>query len=373
MKKINIGPIILQKRKERDITQEELAQYMGVSKPAVSKWESGQSYPDILLLPLLAAYFNMSVDDLLGYEAQMAPQDARKLYRRLAEAFANQPFDEVYGECGEYIKTYYSCWYLLLLMAQLLINHAMLAGSPDRTNAIIREAAGLLERVERESGDAMLARQALALRAYCQLALQRPAEVIDLLDKEEEASFSAEVLLAKAYAMKGRTDKAKTLLQSSLYRNLAGIFAALPDLMTLYADDPDKTEMCLQRVLAVGSVFALEDMQPSLYFTMYLTAAALFAAQGRKERALDMLETYGNLIARRDLFPLKLHGDAFFDLLEPYLESLSLGAFAPRSDKVIWKDMRDIVVQHPSFQCLAAEPRYIKLVEKLRHLKEDVQ
>lgn len=53
-------------RREMGITQEQLAQAMGVTNQAVSKWESGQSYPDITLLPRLAAYFRVTVDELLG-------------------------------------------------------------------------------------------------------------------------------------------------------------------------------------------------------------------------------------------------------------------------------------------------------------------
>ena len=60
MNELNINKCIIQKRKEKGITQEELAEYIGVSKAAVSKWESGQSYPDISLLPELAAFFNVS-------------------------------------------------------------------------------------------------------------------------------------------------------------------------------------------------------------------------------------------------------------------------------------------------------------------------
>lgn len=52
-------------RKEKGITQDELANYIGVSKASVSKWETGQSYPDIAFLPQLAAYFNISVDELI--------------------------------------------------------------------------------------------------------------------------------------------------------------------------------------------------------------------------------------------------------------------------------------------------------------------
>lgn len=55
-------------RREKGITQEELASVLGVSNQAVSKWESAQCCPDITLLPELAKYFNVSVDKLLGYE-----------------------------------------------------------------------------------------------------------------------------------------------------------------------------------------------------------------------------------------------------------------------------------------------------------------
>ena len=49
MKEINVGKMIILKRKEKKITQDELAKYIGVSKAAISKWETGQSYPDITL------------------------------------------------------------------------------------------------------------------------------------------------------------------------------------------------------------------------------------------------------------------------------------------------------------------------------------
>jgi len=55
-------------RKQKGITQEELAQVLGVTNQSVSKWESGSCCPDIQLLPELANYFEVSVDELLGYK-----------------------------------------------------------------------------------------------------------------------------------------------------------------------------------------------------------------------------------------------------------------------------------------------------------------
>ena len=77
MKEINIARTIINKRKEKGLTQEELASYIGVSKAAVSKWEIGQRYPDITFLPQLATFFNISIDELMGYEPQMSKEDKR--------------------------------------------------------------------------------------------------------------------------------------------------------------------------------------------------------------------------------------------------------------------------------------------------------
>lgn len=367
MQTIHIGTNIARLRKEKGITQEELANYLGVSKPAVSKWESGQSYPDILLLPHLAAYFNRTIDDLLGYEAQMTAEEVKNLYIRLADAFAAEPFDTVYARCEEAIQSYYACFRLLFAMAQLLVNHASLAGTPDRAASVYREASGLFQRVERESGDAVLARQALLMRALCSLTLGQPVEAIDLLGEIEESPLSGDQLLAKAYTMRGEAGKAKDVLQKYLYQNVAGMFGAFPDLMACYADQPEKIDVCLQKALALGDAFDLREMHPGLYFTLYLTAAALYTSLHQNDRALDLLEAYVDLLSRKDIFPLKLKGSAFFDRLEPYFQTLNLGTNVPRSNTLICRDLKATVTGNPAFENLKDENRFRQIVRRLEH------
>ena len=63
---ILIGDNLKELRKKKNNTQEDLAGFLTVSINAVSKWERGECYPDIELLPKIAAYYDVSVDDLLG-------------------------------------------------------------------------------------------------------------------------------------------------------------------------------------------------------------------------------------------------------------------------------------------------------------------
>lgn len=63
----NIGSKIKKLRRQKNISQEVLAQYLGISFQAVSKWESGQNMPDITLIPALASFFGISTDELFDY------------------------------------------------------------------------------------------------------------------------------------------------------------------------------------------------------------------------------------------------------------------------------------------------------------------
>lgn len=67
MKK-NFSNVFKDLRKQREMTQEQIAEVLGVSCQAISKWETNSSYPDILLLPVIADYFGVSVDCLLGHD-----------------------------------------------------------------------------------------------------------------------------------------------------------------------------------------------------------------------------------------------------------------------------------------------------------------
>lgn len=65
---MRIHEIIREKRLEQKMTQEQLAEKLGVSAPAVNKWEKGVSYPDITILPPLARLLGVDLNTLLSFQ-----------------------------------------------------------------------------------------------------------------------------------------------------------------------------------------------------------------------------------------------------------------------------------------------------------------
>jgi len=79
-----IGKNIKRLRQAKNITQDKLAEYIGVSTPAVSKWERGETLPDIALVLPLASYFDVSTDELLGFNAAA---NAAEIQKRITEYY----------------------------------------------------------------------------------------------------------------------------------------------------------------------------------------------------------------------------------------------------------------------------------------------
>ncbi len=127
MNQINLSENIIRLRKQRKMTQEEIADHLGVTKASVSKWENGLSLPDILLLPQIASLFDVSVDELIGYMPQLSKEQIQKIYSEKAAEFAEKPFEEVIEEVRAVTRKYYSCYPFLITVCLLYANHYTLA------------------------------------------------------------------------------------------------------------------------------------------------------------------------------------------------------------------------------------------------------
>lgn len=92
---IKIAENLQMLRKEKGITQEEFAEIVGVTSQSVSKWELGMSCPDITMLPKIAEFYQVSVDELLGYKSNSSLNSIYLDVKDYVKSSSN-PFDAIY-------------------------------------------------------------------------------------------------------------------------------------------------------------------------------------------------------------------------------------------------------------------------------------
>lgn len=96
---IEIGKTVRELRRRDGRTQDDLAQALGVSPQAVSRWEQGGAYPDMELIPSIANYFGVSIDELFGYENDREKKVDETVKRLRDMNFKNNGVDINITEC----------------------------------------------------------------------------------------------------------------------------------------------------------------------------------------------------------------------------------------------------------------------------------
>lgn len=362
MKEINIGKTITVLRKEKGISQDVLADFLGVSKAAVSKWETGQSYPDITLLPKISTYFNTTVDTLLDYKPQMTKEEIRVLYEGFTERFTKEPFDKVYEDTQAVIKEYYSCYQLILQIGALYLNYSNIADA-DIKDKVISEANKQFIRVKNESNDVDLVKQAQSLEVTSLLMLNKPNEIIELLGDSIPMLISSETLRASAYMMVGKPEKAKYVTQVASYQYLLALTEQLIAYLSFCTDDIEVFTEVYNRVSNLAESFHLEKLHPTMLMNVQLVAAQCWLGFGEEEQALDILEQYTNLVLS-DIYPLTLHGDEFFNMLNTWVDEI--GYPFPRDQRSVRLSMIDGIEKNPAFAGLEHNNRFQTLLARLK-------
>lgn len=87
-------------RKEKNISQEQLAKELNISRQAISKWESGKAYPDIDNLILLRKIFGVSLDELIMEEEEKVEENNSK--QELIESSEKGIFEDIDSEAEEF-------------------------------------------------------------------------------------------------------------------------------------------------------------------------------------------------------------------------------------------------------------------------------
>lgn len=213
--RIKLSENIKKFRKERKMTQEQLAEAMGVSVGAVYKWESNQSTPEINLILEMADLFHTSTDVLLGYEWRSG--NASVALERIAALTRKKEYDEAIMEAEKALKSY-----------------------PNHFDIVYQSALLYLKSGE-ESGHRKRNQRAIELLDHaCELIAQNQDDTV--------SEVSIRTQMAKAHLLLNNTEAALRILKKY---NVCGVNNAMIGMVLGdHLHDADEAEKYLGKAFA---------------------------------------------------------------------------------------------------------------------------
>ena len=145
-----IGENIKRMRRERDLTQEEMAAHLGISFQSISKWERGDGYPDITMLPALANYFAISVDELIGTNKTATKQQYDEINQTWKENNQKGLHYENVVLMRQSLKTFPNN---ALFLVQLSTSLEKLDGTDEEKRRHLKESIAVQEQILRYGED----------------------------------------------------------------------------------------------------------------------------------------------------------------------------------------------------------------------------
>ncbi|MBO5337562.1 MAG: helix-turn-helix transcriptional regulator [Lachnospiraceae bacterium] len=365
MDNIRFAENLLVLRKEKKITQEQLADFCGVTKASVSKWETGQTLPDVLLLPRLAAFFSISIDELLGYEIYLTKEQIHKIYEDLATGFATKEFDVAMMECRECVKQYYSCYELLEKIILLWISHEMLAG--EKREELLAEAGKLCGHILENSRNISLCNDVVFLQAIVDLLQGHPSKVVEALEDMSNPcrlSIQSEEVLLSAYMELGMQEKGNDFAQITMYLHILSLISEACKFLELNRDNREKCEETKRRIEAIIKIYNLEVINFH-YVTLFMyQMAEVYSYYGEKEKAIEQLTKYVEVFERFLNGQISyLQSDYYLDRLHIWFEKSVLSGNFPREKKTVYDGML-LALKAPAFDDLKGEDAFVALQKK---------
>ncbi|MCI8668962.1 MAG: helix-turn-helix transcriptional regulator [Lachnospiraceae bacterium] len=365
---LNFSENIIRLRHERKITQEQLAAFIGVTKASVSKWETKQNLPDILLLPKLAAFFNITIDELLGYEPQLSKEQIQKIYLDLSASFTEHPFDKVMEKCNLLVKKYYSCYPFLFQISALWLNHFMMAETQTRQQEVLNSASDLCRHIISNCRDIGLCNDTILLNATIHLQLGNAGEVIDTLEEilnPNRLSAQSDHILIQAYQMSGQAERADSFTQISMFSHLLSLISAATNYLSIHCENFSVCQETMKRIESIISAYHLELLHPASASLFYLQAAITCCFHDKLPETLNLLEKY--TVCIRHMFEaehLLFGNDGYFNRLEQWYQQSELGGNPPRNKKIIF-DSAMQAFEIPAFAAIYENPEFIRLKKSL--------
>ncbi len=223
---ISIAKTIKALRAHKGITQEELASHLGVTYQAVSKWERDEGYPDITLLPLIANFFDVSTDELLGVDVSKKQEAIEAIVTNANRFYRHGDLDNARKVLEDGLAEYPNAHRLLLELIQLKYESPY--ASHTEKKAVISSSIITLEHILEESTDDAVRNFATVILIrhyrYCGNRLK----ALELAKCQADMNASSTILLCDLTEGEERLRHIQHAIRFTL-EELNGLFSRLGD------------------------------------------------------------------------------------------------------------------------------------------------
>lgn len=212
-----MNKIIQEKRKEIGLTQEQIAEYLGVSTPAVNKWEKGSTYPDISLLPALARLLKVDLNTLLCFDEGLSEQEINNFSKEVIDTIRKSGFESGFTMGIEKIQEYPNCGLLIHTTALLLDGALMMSGmNADDREKYNSQITALYERAAKCDDDQIQNKAIFMLTSKYmgQGKYDKAQEMLDLLP--ERTAMDKKQLQANLLIEQNKLEEAAKILERKL-------------------------------------------------------------------------------------------------------------------------------------------------------------
>ena len=293
---LNIAETLRSLRRDMGVTQEELANAIGVTAQAVSKWERGEGYPDITLLPDIAAYFRVTLDTLCGIDEQ---KKQRKIHDILYET-EHADYTEGVNIAREGLAEFPHSVQLKANLARALMG-CTAGWTPPRE--VLKEVIGLYEEILHHSPDssALSPRDvSLLCEAYVSMGEIKKAKQVAAIDRN--GKYERPQLWCKIL----QGDELIYHIQNSIIQTLPDIHFMVKDLVkTDCYTTKEKIALC-QKMIGIYALFDEDaDWPLGMVFSyqFYMQIAVLSMELHDEASCLTALDKAADLSIRIDSLP----------------------------------------------------------------------
>lgn len=277
--------MIKEKRLEKGYTQEQLAEFLGITAPAVNKWEKGSSYPDITLLCPLARLLGVDLNTLLSFHEDLSEKEVQLFVSHLSKLAEEEGFEAAYREAHAKVKEYPQSYHLLLNVGATL-EGLLLFGNVECEEEVMQWVEELYLRASK-SEDSSISDQAKSMLISKYRGRKEYDKAQQLLDSLPDKNLvDKEQIQANLLFDQGKYEEAGKLTEEHLISGVSDIYASLMMLMELALKEGrvEDAEYIVKRYEETSRGFDMWE------YGWYIARFELYTELGRWEEFLEVLE-----------------------------------------------------------------------------------